>query len=357
MFPKLYVLILAGGSGERFWPLSRKAKPKQLLSLFSDGTLLENTLRRLEGLVALQNILILTNHEQEAAVRALVPQLPADNIIAEPAKRDTAAAIALGVGWVSLQDPSATMVVLPADHLIKNTVGFQTTLKAAAEAAQQTGLLVTIGIKPDWGCPGFGYIEQGNKVVLKGLLESARINEVACFREKPNAELAEEFVRQGNFRWNSGMFIWTIPSIRSAFDQHTPELAKFILELQKSKNLHSVLDKQFSQLPKTSIDYAIMEKADRVLVVEAGFDWDDVGSWTAVAKYLKKDGNENIANCKFTTLDATNNIIFSNQKTFIALMGVKDLIVVQTGDALLICNRSEAEKIKNLTAQIPKELQ
>src|ERR1700677_930516 len=185
MSSKIYALILAGGSGERFWPLSRKNRPKQLLALFSEKTLLEDTIHRLKGLVEPEHILILTNKDQEEAVRAMCPSLPEENIVAEPAKRDTAAAIALGVGWVSMRDPSATMIVLPADHLIKDVAGFQKTLRASAAAAQQSGELVTIGIKPTWACPGFGYIEQGQKSALKET-EGVQVHEVARFREKPD---------------------------------------------------------------------------------------------------------------------------------------------------------------------------
>src|SRR5260221_6301710 len=202
----LYVLVLAGGSGERFWPLSRKSRPKQLLSLFSKETLLEATLPRLEGLVPPAQILILTNADQENSVRALCPALPKENIIAEPAKRDTAAAIALGAGWIAQRTPDATMIVLPADHLIKDTAGFQHTLRVAAAAAEETGELVTIGIKPTWACPGFGYIEQGERTSLSAKPEGPELFDVARFREKPSAELAETFLKQRNFRWNAGMF-------------------------------------------------------------------------------------------------------------------------------------------------------
>ncbi|MDQ3624013.1 MAG: sugar phosphate nucleotidyltransferase, partial [Verrucomicrobiota bacterium] len=163
----IYVLILAGGSGERFWPLSRKARPKQLLALFSEETMLEATLRRLDGLVPPERIIILTNADQEAGVRSLCPRLPEENIVAEPAKRDTAAAIALAVGWVARRVSNATMVVLPADHVIQDTAGFQQTVRVAASAAEQTEELVTIGITPTWACPGFGYIELGERVQLR----------------------------------------------------------------------------------------------------------------------------------------------------------------------------------------------
>jgi mannose-1-phosphate guanylyltransferase len=354
----LYVLILAGGSGERFWPLSRRNRPKQLLSLFSTTTLLEETLARLDGLVERDHILILTNQDQESAVRALAAGLPPENIIAEPAKRDTAPAIALGAGWVSLRDSCATMIVLPADHLIQDKKAFQETLRTAVAAAQQTGELVTIGIKPSWACPGFGYIEQGAPVKLDGVTGGQAIHEVVRFREKPNAELAELFVKQGNFRWNAGMFIWPLCAILSALERHAAPLANFVGALHAGGDFATILAERFPELPKISIDYAIMEKADRVLVVEAGFDWDDVGSWSAIAKYLRQFPNDNVANTEhLTAQDSMGNIVYTTRPGHVALMGVRDLIVVQTEDALLVARRSEAEKIKQLVGKVPPELQ
>jgi len=353
----LYVLILAGGSGERFWPLSRKSRPKQLLSLFSEETLLEATLRRLDGLVPVAQVLILTNADQESAVRALCPKLPEENIIAEPAKRDTAAAIALGAGWIAQRSPDATMIVLPADHLIKDTAGFQRTLRVAAQAAEETGELVTVGIKPTWACPGFGYIEQGAPITLRSGPVDPPVFDVMRFREKPNADLAESFLAQGHFRWNAGMFIWTVHAILSAFNRHAPALGEFIARLHASGDFPALLREAFPALPKISIDYAVMEKATRVLVVEAAFDWDDVGGWTAVAKYLACDDAGNQSNCPLKTVEAANNIVFTSQPKTIALLGVSDLIVVHTPDAILVCHRNEAEKIKQLIGLIPPELQ
>ncbi len=355
--PSLYVLILAGGSGERFWPLSRKSRPKQLLSLFGGETLLESTLSRLDGLVPAKNILILTNADQEAAVRVLAKNLPNENIVAEPAKRDTAAAIALGVGWVAMRDTEATMIVLPADHLIKDTAGFQRTLATAVAAARQTGELVTVGIQPTWACPGFGYIECGGRHALRDDAGGPAVHEVISFREKPKAELAEQFLREGNFRWNAGMFIWTIPAILSALCTHTPELGSFVTRIHAGEDFGKMLGEVFPKLPKISIDYAVMEKAGRVLMVESAFDWDDVGSWTAIAKYLADQGAGNVGNCDVSAVDATGSIIFSSQKRRVALLGVSDLIVVDTPDALLVCSRHEAERIKHLLAKVPAELQ
>src|ERR1700704_1519212 len=302
----LYALILAGGSGERFWPLSRRARPKQLLRLVAEQTLLEQAVARLEGLVAPERLLILTNVDQEVAVRELLPQVPKENIVAEPEKRDTAAAVALGAGWGAARDHAATMIVLPADHIINDTAAFQKTLTAAAAAAEETGALVTIGIKPTWACPGYGYIEQSVAVKLRGVGAETSVPRVIRFREKPNADLAESFLRKGNFRWNAGMFVWTVPSVLTEFNRHTPELASFISQLRAHDNFEKTLSARFSDLPRISFDYAIMEKADRVLMVEAGFDWDDVGSWRAVAKYFKNDEEGNAANWETTRPEPSN---------------------------------------------------
>jgi len=356
MANSIYALILAGGSGERFWPLSRRHRPKQLLRLVSERTLLEETIARLDGLVPPERILILANVEQEKSMRELLKHFPKDNIIAEPAKRDTAAAVALGAGWVAGRDHAATMLVLPADHVIADREAFQDTMKTAAAAAEETRSLVTIGIKPTWACPGFGYIEQGEAVHLRDGGKIA-VHRVIRFREKPNTDLAESFLRKGNFRWNAGMFVWSVATILTEFNRHAAELADFISQVRSPKDLDKILRDRFASLPRISFDYAIMEKADRVLVVEASFDWDDVGSWPAVARYFKKDAHGNAANSPLTALDSSDNIIFNDGETTIALLGVRNLIVVRTGDAILVCHRHDAERIKNLVAKLPPELQ
>src|SRR6184192_2973320 len=356
MSKPIYALILAGGSGERFWPLSRRNRPKQLLRLASERTLLEETVARLEGFVPTERVLILTNIEQEKGVRDLLEGFPKQNIIAEPAKRDTAAAVALGSGWVAARDHSATMLAFPADHVIADRAAFQETMKTASAAAEEMGALVTIGIKPTWACPGFGYIEQGEAVRLRGENKIA-VHRVVRFREKPNVDLAESFLRKGNFRWNPGMFVWSVPTVLSEFNRHAPELADFISQLRAPEKFEKVLRERFSKLPRISFDYAIMEKADRVLVVEASFDWDDIGSWRAVANYFKNDEHGNAANGAITAVDSTNNIVFDQDGTTIALLGVHNLIVVRTGDAILVCHRHQAEKIKDLIGSLPPELQ
>ena len=357
MANSFYALILAGGSGERFWPLSRRTRPKQLLQLVSDNTLLEEAVARLSDLIPRERILILTNVEQEKAVRALLTNFPKENIVAEPAKRDTAAAVALGTGWVAARDHAATMVALPADHVIKDRKAFQETIKTAATAAEETGALVTIGIKPTWACPGFGYIEMGKPIKLRDASDKIAVHQVARFREKPNVDLAESFLRKGNFRWNAGMFVWSVPTVLSEFNRHAPELADFISQIRAPGKFDKVLSERFAKLPRISFDYAIMEKADRALVVEAAFDWDDVGSWVAVARYFKNDDQKNAGNCELTAVDSTHNIVFDQTGTNVALLGVHNLIVVRTKDAILVCHRHQAEKIKNLIGKLPPDLQ
>ncbi|MEM7385371.1 MAG: sugar phosphate nucleotidyltransferase, partial [Verrucomicrobiota bacterium] len=223
MGSKNYALILAGGSGTRFWPLSRNDRPKQLLNLFDETTLIEKTVNRLEGLVPKEQILILTNIEQEASVREVLSDFPAENILAEPAKRDTAPAIALGVGWVASKDPTATMMVLPADQLINDTAAYHGVMSAAVATAAATDALVTIGIKPTWACPSYGYIERGPGASIPGLESEIPVFEVSRFREKPDPELAETFLKKGNFSWNAGMFIWSLATVVGELTRHCPE--------------------------------------------------------------------------------------------------------------------------------------
>jgi mannose-1-phosphate guanylyltransferase len=351
-----YALILAGGSGQRFWPVSRDALPKQLLRLFGEKTLLELTVDRLRGIVPLENIVILTNALQVPGVRAVLPDLPEENIVAEPEKRDTAPAIALGIGWVAARDPNATMMVLPSDQLIQDVVGFQTVLIGAAETAEASQGLVTIGIKPTWPCPSYGYVERGAEASFPAVQQPVSTFEVTRFREKPSRELAEHFLAQGNFTWNAGMFIWTVPAVTAELQQHAAPLAEFIQALGASTDFSSTMRQQFGSLPKLSIDYALMEKASRVLNIEARFDWDDVGNWMSVGRYLPTDENGNQCNGPLTQHDASGNIVFSQTAQHLALLGVQDLIVVAAKDALLVTTKAHAESIKKLADQLPASL-
>jgi mannose-1-phosphate guanylyltransferase len=352
-----YALILAGGSGTRFWPLSRNACPKQLLDLFGEGSLLEQTIRRLDGLVPLENILVLTNAAQESAVRKIAHMLPGANIFAEPAKRDTAPAVALGIGLIAARNPQAVMMVLPSDQLIRNTAAYQSVMRDALATAGKSDGLVTIGIRPTWACPSYGYIERGAPSAIPGLTCAHPPCEVKRFREKPAAEVAAQFLSSGGFSWNAGMFVWALPTVIQQLTLHAPELAAFVADIRAAADIPATIAARFPQLTPISIDYALLEKAARVLSIEASFDWDDVGSWLSIAKYLDLTEVGNRANETFTQLDSSNNIVFNARPgTRIALLGVDDLIVVQTGDALLIANRHQADSIKQLADLLPPEL-
>lgn len=361
----LYALVLAGGSGTRFWPLSRNARPKQLLRLFDEETLIEKAVNRLDGLVPRENILILTNAAQAESVRQLFPDLAEENVVAEPARRDTAPAIALAAGWVAARDPEAVMVALPADQLIRDETGFREVLATAAAAAELEGAIVTLGIRPDWPCPSYGYIERGP--VLEAVhgeeggsgtgSPAIPVHEVKSFREKPSEEVARDFLEQGGFCWNAGIFLWTIPVLVRELREHCPELAEFIGKLQHAEDFAAAVAADFPGLVKISIDFALMEKAGRVLNIEADVGWDDVGGWPSVAKYLDRDGENNAHRAELVAVDSGENIVFSEKEgTRIALLGVRDLIVVQTEDALLVADRGEADKIKSLVDRLPEEL-
>lgn len=349
-----YALILAGGSGTRFWPLSRNAKPKQLLDLFGNGTMLRQAVARLGGLVPAENIFILTNALQEAEVRRQVPELPSANIVAEPARRDTAPAVSLGVALVAARDPQANMIVIPSDSLILDDKAFRSLAADALDLAGREQALMTIGIRPTWPCPSYGYIERAEK--LNDAALSHDCYEVVRFREKPDAATAEQYLASGNFTWNAGMFIWNVAHVRSQLAAHTPELADFIARLTAAVDIPAFIATEFAKLTPISIDFALMEKADRVLNFEASFDWDDVGSWISVGKYLQQDEAANAANTALSAQDASRNIVFSANGKHVALVGVDDLIVVDTGDALLVAHRDQADKIKNVVAKLPDSL-
>ncbi|WP_302014096.1 sugar phosphate nucleotidyltransferase [uncultured Akkermansia sp.] len=348
-----YALILAGGSGTRFWPLSRDHRPKQLLNMFGEGTLLRQAIDRLDGLVPRQNIFILTNQLQEAEVLRQAHDLLADNIISEPVRRDTAPAIALGIGLIKAMDPHGVMLVIPSDQLIQDQVAFRTLMKAAMDTAAQEKALVTVGIKPTWPCPSYGYIEHGKKI---DSAPGSPCREVIQFREKPDPATAAAYLDQGNFCWNAGMFVWSISTVCEQLDKHCPELASFVEHIVESPDPQETIREEFPELTPISIDFALMEHADRVLNFEATFDWDDVGSWISVSNYLENH-SKNTTNTDITVQDSSGNIVFSQRgDKHVALLGVDNLIVVETADAILIADKNKADEIKKIVNQLPDEL-
>lgn len=349
--PNAYVCIMAGGSGERFWPMSRQRTPKHLLKLFSDRTLLEDTVRRLEGVVPQANIFVLTNTAQREATRTALPFLAPEQIVAEPAKRDTAPAAALATGLVRARNANAVMAVLPADHLIENVARLGEQLAAALARAATTDALLTFAITPTYPSPGFGYLEMGAE--LARTPAGGIVRKVQRFVEKPDIATAEKYVASGNHAWNAGMFIWRVGAFLSEAERQAPELARFIREFPPGDPT-AYLAERFPALPKISVDYAIMEKAAAVETIVAEYDWDDVGMWTSLPPHLPlKEGNT--VRGHVVSADAQNNIVLSNGRT-IALVGVNDLVVVETADAVLVCHRDKVQDIKKLMPVLPPHL-
>ena len=342
---------MAGGSGERFWPVSRTATPKHLVKLLGDQTLLEQTVRRFEGLIPNDRIFILTNAAQLEATKAAVPFLQPANMIAEPAKRDTAPAAALATAVARSIRPDAVAALFPADHMIHDGETFRRQLAEAAGRAGEDPSIVTFSINPTHASTGFGYLELGEQLPFS---ETSRFVRVNRFVEKPHIDRAQQFFAGKRHGWNAGMFLWQVETFLRECDRQQPELADFIRDFPADRNaVAAYLDASFPSLPKISVDFAIMEHADSVVAAIAEYDWDDVGSWTALPDHLGKDDNDNTLRGRVVTLDAGRNIVVANKRT-VALCGVSDLVVVETDDAILVCHRNAAENIKNLP--LPPEL-
>jgi mannose-1-phosphate guanylyltransferase len=348
-----YVVIMAGGKGERFWPQSRLARPKHLLPIVGESPMLVQTLDRLKGMVPMGNVLIITNSEQRAAIEEICPDLPKENIIAEPIGRDTAAAVGLAALLVEQRNPDATFAMLPADHVIHDTDGFQRVLKAAFEQAEQSPVLVTVGIEARYAATGYGYIQRG------GAVENASgvdVYHVQSFREKPDFETAQAYVDGGNFFWNAGMFVWQVGTIQKAFEACAPELWRQLGAirdgLRAGHSLVELLERIYPSLEKISVDYAIMEQAKDVRVVRSAFDWDDVGEWPAIERHHRPDARGNAVRGSVCMEGSERNIVLTGDDHTVALVGVSDLIVVHTTDATLVCSKERAQEIKLLVQQL-----
>ena len=350
---QFFACIMAGGSGERFWPMSRAQTPKHLLKLLSARTLVEETVRRLGAAVPPDNIFVLTNEVQLPGTRAaLAGLLPASQIVAEPAKRDTAPAAALATALVRARGgEGATLALLPADAFIADATTCAVQLGAALRRAADAGAIMTIAIKPDHAATGFGYLEMGEE---RAIGPAGTVRQVKRFVEKPDAATAQRYLESGDYAWNAGMFFWRVDTFVAEAERHAPELAQFIREFPAGE-FGAFLAQRFPALPKISVDYAIMEKARSVETLVAKFDWDDVGLWTALPKHLATDAEGNSSRGAVVVAGASNNIAISNGR-MIALCGVKDLVVVETADAILVCHRDAVQNIKQIVGKLPKEL-
>lgn len=351
-FSDAYVFIMAGGSGERFWPMSRRKTPKHLLRLFSDVTLVEETVRRVSGLVPPENIFILTNEAQLEGTRAAVKSVPPAQVLAEPAKRDTGPAATLATALVHSRNPKGVLALLPADALIEDHATFRRQLGEAIERADETALL-TVAIKPAYPATGFGYLEMDEQLPLGS--GGSTFRRVGRFVEKPDLATATDYVASGHFAWNAGMFVWRAGAFLAETEKHVPEYAEFIRTFPKGKDAAGFIAEKFPHLPKISVDYAIMERASRVIAIKAEFDWDDVGTWTALPAHLSQDALGNTLRGKVAQIESHNNIAISNGR-LIALCGVKDLVVVETPDAILVCHKDVVQDVKKLQPQLPDDV-
>ena len=340
-----FAVIMAGGKGERFWPESRENRPKQMLRLFSDDTMIELTVERLTPMIPPENIFILTNMNYVESLRKLLPQVPVENIVGEPARRDTAPCIALAAGLVAGKDPDATMIVLPADSMIRNAHAYRQDLMLAVENAENG--ICTIGIHPTEPSPNFGYIEAA---------DSGKTAAVKRFVEKPSVEKATEMLKQKNYYWNSGIFIWKASTILAELKKHVPALAEFaeiIAEKRYDGDFVKFMEEKFPQLPKISIDYAVMEKAEKIQVVQSSFDWDDVGNWCALRNQIEADPSSNIVRGNVQLLNCSNNIVFCNDKDhLIAAIDMQGTVIVHSENVTLVCSENSTGKIKELLNSI-----
>jgi mannose-1-phosphate guanylyltransferase len=361
-----YVIIMAGGRGERFWPVSREKTPKQLIKLLGDRSFLQQAVDRVSPVVPLKNIFIITNDAQAAEVRRQLPRLPKGNVIGEPVGRDTCAAVTLGAALVGARSTTGVMAVLPADHVIPEEKKFQQVLADAFDLASRGRAIITIGIKPTEPATGYGYIHVGEALPPA---QGAKKTKTAFYRaerfvEKPHFEKALEYVNSGQYRWNAGMFIWSFVTITEGLQKHQPEMyaacQRWFKVAGNPGKLARVLVKEYPAIKKVSIDYALMEHAQNVVVADGAFAWDDLGSWTALARHLKADPEGNCAVADFIHVDAARNVIFDarskDRRTPVAVVGLRDSILVQTDDAVLLAHKSQAQKVKELVRKLGEDL-
>jgi mannose-1-phosphate guanylyltransferase len=357
----LHAIIMAGGAGTRFWPESRARRPKQLLDFVGGRTMIQSTVDRLGTLVPPERVLIVTNRQLIEAIAAQLPELPRGAILGEPCKRDTAPCIGLAALVVSRHDADATMAVMPSDHVIRSDEQFKTALRFAAElVAARPERIVTFGIRPTYPAESFGYIQRGRQ--LTELQDSSsggevpRAFEVSRFREKPKADVARQYVDSGDYFWNAGIFVWKASTILAALRERQPKMMEHLERMAAALDtpqFEAVFACEFEQINGISIDYAVMEHAREVVVVEAPFQWDDVGSWQSLARLRGADAEGNtIAASRHLGLNTNGTIVRASDDHLVVTLGLKDCLVVHTPDATLVANKHDEEAIRQLVKMI-----
>lgn len=341
-----HAVIMAGGAGIRLWPLSRKSRPKQLLHLFGDASLLRLSYERVAGLLPAESINIITGAQHLSLIGQEIPELPAENLLGEPVGRDTANAVALAAAILAKRDPDAVIATFTADHVITPLDKFRAAVSQGLKVAREHGdALVTFGIKPARPETQFGYVRRGREL-------QPGVYEVRQFAEKPDLKTASDYLRSGEYYWNSGMFAWRADTILSQLRQHLPVSHEAVLEIAEvwgTDKQAEVLARLYPNLQKISIDFAVMEHAPRVLVVEMDCRWLDVGSWPALAEVVEPDSQSNVsASQRVVHLRAHGNVVVSEEEHLVATIGVEDLVIVHAPDATLVCHKSEAAAVKEL---------
>lgn len=344
-----YAVIMAGGGGTRFWPLSRQNMPKQLLNLSGTDAMINETIKRFGDIILPENIYIVTNKSQADVMKnILLQQVPIKNILVEPAARNTSACILYAAMYIYEKLGDGVMCVFPSDHYIVDEENFQKTLLKAIDIAKNENSIVTIGIKPTFPSTGYGYI--------KSCDGKDNIYKIDKFEEKPNIEKAKEYFRNGNYYWNSGMFIWKVSVIIEAFKRFLPRIYNSLSKVSKifdTEDGKKLLDEIYPNLDSISVDYGIMERTDEALVIPANFGWNDVGSWDALGAIFPSDEDGNIIKADYIGIDTKQCIIYGNKK-LIATVGLKDLIIVDTDDAVMVCNKNNAQDVKQIVDRLKK---
>jgi mannose-1-phosphate guanylyltransferase len=352
----LHAIVMAGGSGTRFWPASRAALPKQLLPLAGERTLLEDTVTRLEGLVPPERLLVVTSARLLDAARRQLPQVPDAGLVGEPCKRDTAPCIGLAALLVARHDPDATMAVMPSDHVIAPAAKFQDAIRQAAALVDEApGRLVTFGIRPTYPAESFGYIQQGAALAVAP--GAAPAHAVARFREKPPAQVAAEYLAAGNYLWNAGIFVWKAATILAALRERQPECLAHLERIAAAwdgPDREAVFAREFAAIKGISIDYAVLEQATDVVVIEAPFTWDDLGGWSAVARQRGVDAEGNTIVGRHLGIESVRTIVHAAGDHLVVTMGLEDMLVVHTPDATLVADRAREEAVRKVVAELEK---
>jgi len=361
MHPMLHAVVMAGGSGTRFWPASRAALPKQLLPLAGAKTLLEDTVERLDGLVPADRVMVVTAGRLLETVKRQLPQVPVAGLVGEPCKRDTAPCIGLAALLVARHDPDAVMAVMPSDHVIRPADGFRAAIRQAAALVEDApGRLVTFGIKPTYPAECFGYIQQGARLECPpatGDRSAAPVNLVAQFREKPPAAVAREYLEAGTYLWNGGIFVWKAATILAALAERQPECLAHLQRIAaawETPSREQVFAEEFAAIKGISIDYAVLEHARDVVVIEAPFSWDDLGGWSAVARQRGEDAAGNTVVGRHLGIDSSRTIVHAGDDHLVVTMGLTDMLVVHTPDATLVAHRAHEEAVRKVVAELEK---